>query len=53
VQVAFRVADIDLAHRRAVSGGAEVIHPPKSQPWGTSARYKDPDGNVVELTQPV
>jgi predicted enzyme related to lactoylglutathione lyase len=50
-QIAFRVADIESAHRRAVRAGAEVIHEPKSQPWGTSARYRDGDGNIVELTQ--
>jgi predicted enzyme related to lactoylglutathione lyase len=46
------VDDVDLAHERAVKAGAEVVHGPKPQPWGTSARYRDPDGNVVELTQP-
>ena len=51
-QIAFRVADIEGAHRRAVAAGAEVLHGTKSQPWGTSARYRDHDGNVVELTQP-
>jgi predicted enzyme related to lactoylglutathione lyase len=50
-QIAFRVDDIDAAHRRAVDAGAEVIHDPKPQPWGTSARYRDYDGNVIELTQ--
>ena len=50
-QIAFRVDDIDTAHRRAVGSGAEVIHDPKPQPWGTSARYRDYDGNVIELTQ--
>jgi hypothetical protein len=28
-----------------------VIHDPVPQPWGTSARYLDFDGNVIELTQ--
>jgi len=51
-QIAFRVDDLDAAHRRAVAAGAEVVHPPKRQPWGSSARYRDLDGNVVELTQP-
>ena len=50
-QIAFRVDDIDTAHRRAVDAGAEIIHGPKPQPWGTSARYRDYDGNVIELTQ--
>ena len=51
-QVAFRVADLDAAHARAVAAGARVIHGPKSQPWGRSARYRDFDDNVIELTQP-
>lgn len=50
-QIAFRVADLEAAHARAATAGAEVIHGPKSQPWGRSARYKDFDGNVIELTQ--
>ncbi len=52
-QVAFRVADIDAAHHQAVEAGAHVVHAPTSQPWGRSARYSDPDGHVIELTQPV
>ena len=51
-QVAFRVVDINTAHERAVAAGVAVVHAPKSQPWGTSARYRDHDGNVIELTQP-
>lgn len=51
-QVAFRVGDLDAAHSRAVAAGAEVIHGPKPQLWGRSARYRDFDGNVIELTQP-
>jgi predicted enzyme related to lactoylglutathione lyase len=50
-QIAFRVTDLEAAHTRAVAAGAEVIHGPKSQPWGRSARYRDFDGNVIELTQ--
>ena len=51
-QIAFRVADLDEAHKRAISAGAEVLHEPKPQPWGRSARDRDLDGNVIELTQP-
>lgn len=51
-QVSFRVDDVVAAHRAAVSAGAEVLHEPRTEPWGTSARYRDLDGNVVELTQP-
>lgn len=51
-QVAFRVADLDSAHEPAQQTGVEVVHAPKDQPWGRSARYQDPDGNIIELTQP-
>jgi predicted enzyme related to lactoylglutathione lyase len=51
-QIGFRVDDLDAAHARAVAAGIDVIHPPKPQPWGRSARYRDPDGNVIEVTRP-
>jgi predicted enzyme related to lactoylglutathione lyase len=50
-QVAFQVDDLSKAHRRAIEAGAEVLHQPKGQPWGRSARYRDFDGNIIELTQ--
>lgn len=50
-QVSFRVGDIEAAHQAAVHAGAEVLHGPRAEPWGTSARYRDWDGNVVELTE--
>jgi predicted enzyme related to lactoylglutathione lyase len=50
-QVAFQVHDLSEAHRRATDAGAEVLHAPKAQPWGKSARYRDFDGNIIELTQ--
>jgi catechol 2,3-dioxygenase-like lactoylglutathione lyase family enzyme len=51
-QVSFRVDDIAAAHRAAIAAGATVLHEPRREPWGTSARYRDRDGNVIELTQP-
>lgn len=51
-QVAFRVGDIDVAHAAALAAGAVMLHPPRDEPWGRSARYRDHDGNVVELTEP-
>lgn len=52
-QVSIRVDDIVASHRAAVAAGAHVLHGPRSEPWGASARYRDLDGNVVELTQPI
>jgi predicted enzyme related to lactoylglutathione lyase len=51
-QISFRVSDLEAAHSRAVAAGARVVHVPKTQPWGRSARYFDFDDNVIELTQP-
>lgn len=50
-QVSFRVEDLDRAHQAAIAAGAEVLHAPRVEPWGRSARYRDEDTNVVELTQ--
>src|SRR4029079_14059744 len=50
--IAFSVADIDTAHATAVAAGAVVVHEPRAELWGRSARYRDFDGNVIELTQP-
>src|SRR5438046_92781 len=41
-EIAFEVDDLDEAHARAVGAGAEVVRP---------GVYRDPDGNVVTLTQ--
>ena len=51
-QLGLRVDDLDAAHEQAAATGIEVVHGPIPQPWGRSARYRDPDGNVIELTQP-
>jgi predicted enzyme related to lactoylglutathione lyase len=50
--IGLHVVDLAAAHTRLVHGGAEVLHEPRVEPWGTSARYSDPDGNTLELTQP-
>jgi predicted enzyme related to lactoylglutathione lyase len=50
-QLGISVPDLAVAHIAAVSAGAEVVHEPRDEPWGRSARYRDPDGNVIELTQ--
>ena len=50
--VSFRVDDLARRHEAAVAAGAQVLHEPRAEPWGRSARYRDHDGNVVELTEP-
>jgi predicted RNase H-like nuclease/predicted enzyme related to lactoylglutathione lyase len=50
-EIGFHVDDLDLAHNRAVAAGAEVVREPRDEPWGRTAAYRDPDGNLVTLTQ--
>lgn len=50
-QLSFEVADLTTAHAVAVAAGAVVVHEPRSEEWGISARYRDYDGNVIDLTQ--
>ena len=50
-QVGFAVANLETACDRALAAGAGLIHGPVSQPWGRSARFRDFDANVIELTQ--
>jgi predicted enzyme related to lactoylglutathione lyase len=51
VQVALEVDDLHGAHDRAVATGGAILHAPRDEPGGMTARYADPDGNVVALRQ--
>jgi predicted enzyme related to lactoylglutathione lyase len=51
VELAFYVDDFDVAHAQAIAAGAEVVSMPRDEPWGRTAGYCDPDGNIVGLTQ--
>jgi predicted enzyme related to lactoylglutathione lyase len=51
LQLGFEVDHLPSAHERAAATGATVLHPPRDEPGGATARYADPDGNVVTLTQ--
>jgi predicted enzyme related to lactoylglutathione lyase len=46
-ELGFYVDDFAGAHARAVAAGATVVREPQEQ----SATYRDPDGNLVTLTQ--
>jgi predicted enzyme related to lactoylglutathione lyase len=51
IELSFYVDDFDRAHARAAAAGAEVASMPQDQPWGRTASFRDPDGNVVGITQ--
>ena len=51
VQIGFPVDDLDASHKRLAAAGVRIDHPPRNEPWGKTARYVDPDGNSVSLTE--
>ena len=49
-QVGFHVEDLDTVHQRVLASGVTVASEPRSEPWGKTARYIDPDGNIVSIS---
>ncbi len=48
------VDDVDDRFARIVARGAEPVQAPADQEWGMrSAAFRDPDGHVWELCQPI
>jgi lactoylglutathione lyase len=46
--------DADGLHAELASRGVEFLQAPTDQPWGMrTAYFKDPDGHVWEIAQPV
>ena len=46
----FQCDDVDYTYRQMSAKGVEFTSPPKKEPWGTSAIFKDPDGNSFVLS---
>lgn len=51
VQIGFPVVGLDAMHAKLVASGVPVDVEPRDEPWGRTARYRDPDGNSVSLTE--
>jgi uncharacterized glyoxalase superfamily protein PhnB len=50
----FEVGDVDAVYPRLRALGVPVVKAPTTQPWGRrSVWLRDPDGNIVNLYQPV
>lgn len=50
MNLAFSVSDIETTHRQMSARGVEFVQEPKKESWGTSALFRDPDGNVFCLS---
>jgi predicted enzyme related to lactoylglutathione lyase len=48
--VSFQCDDVDYTYRQMLAKGVEFTGPPKKEGWGTSAVFKDPDGNSFVLS---
>jgi len=42
--------DVEATVRQLTQRGVEIVEGPAKQPWGTFAKFKDPDGNVFVLS---
>lgn len=47
---AFACDDVEATYRQLSARGVEFVRPPKTEPWGTSAIFRDPDGNSFVLS---
>jgi predicted enzyme related to lactoylglutathione lyase len=47
--ISFLCDDVQETYEQFNSRGVEFVKPPKTEPWGTSAIFKDPDGNQFVL----
>ena len=48
--VSFECDDVEATYQVLKSKGVEFIAPPKKESWGTSALFKDPDGNQFVMS---
>lgn len=45
------VDDVDAAHKRCVTEGLDVTHPPTDEPWGVREMHvRHPDGHVFRVS---
>jgi predicted enzyme related to lactoylglutathione lyase len=47
---AFGCDDVDDIYSKLLEKGVEFEGPPAKQPWGTFAKFRDPDGNTFVLS---
>jgi predicted enzyme related to lactoylglutathione lyase len=50
MNMAFTTDDVQKTYEELSARGVEFVQPPKTEHWGTSAIFKDPDGNTFVLS---
>ena len=48
----FACDNVEHTYRQMVERGVAFLAEPKKEPWGSSAKFTDPDGNVFLLSGP-
>jgi predicted enzyme related to lactoylglutathione lyase len=48
--VVFQSDDVAKTYEELVARGVEFTQKPKSEPWGTSAMFRDSEGNVLLIS---
>ncbi len=48
--ISFMSDNVERTHQELSAKGVEFVEPPKKESWGTSALFKDPDGNTFVLS---
>lgn len=48
--ISFEADNVEKTYKELVACGVEFTQPPKRESWGTSAIFKDPDGNTFVLS---
>ncbi|HMA50159.1 MAG TPA: VOC family protein [Magnetospirillaceae bacterium] len=46
----FACDDVEYTYKQMSAKGVEFDSPPAKQPWGTFAKFRDPDGNLFVLS---
>ena len=49
VNMSWDVDDVEKTYIELKERGVEFVQPPKHEEWGTSAIFKDPDGNTFVI----
>ncbi|HEX5409638.1 MAG TPA: VOC family protein [Gemmatimonadaceae bacterium] len=52
MNVTFMADDVEATARELQARGVEFVQEPRREDWGTSAIFKDPDGNQFVLSTP-
>jgi len=50
MNLSFASDDVAKTYEELSARGVEFVQPPKTEHWGTSALFKDPDGNTFVLS---